>query len=196
MTRIHPDRRRLCLLAFACWLCGSWLLIQGIQIGQGAPLVVFLLACVISSSILLALGIAFWQLGTDQRAGVQFDTKGMMLNMGHYAAFVGWDNISAMGLSQHRSSLLAIGSLRQLGLQLHDPERFVQSYEERLPASRGPLALALRSLWRLLRPVRSPSDAALLKQLQDNHARTGYHLLIPEALLGQHPDDFLRAVGR
>ena len=102
--------------------------------------------------LLLAIGIAFWQISVDKRAGIVFDAKGLLLNLGHSSAFVAWENIERAGVSGYRASLLALGSRLQLGIRLHDVGPYVQSYEERLPAAKGVLAHGLWLLQSLLRP--------------------------------------------
>ncbi len=196
--RLHPDLLKLRVVAIGCWIFGGWWIIQwgslaSLDLGAAPALLIFQ---AVASIILIGLGIAFWMLGTDQRAGVVFDSKGMMLNMGHYAAFVGWDNIDSLGKSHHRSSLLTLGSRRQLGILLHDQEAFIQSYEERLPAAKGPLARALRLLDTALRPLRRESDRASLEQLRRMRMRTGYDIQIPETFLGQSVEAFLATTQR
>lgn len=190
-----PNFSKLRIIAIVCWLISGWWMIQLSQLDEIITMPLFFIAKILSSAIFLAVGIAFWQLGTDKRAGVSFDSKGMMLNMGWYAAFVGWENVADMGSSSYRASLLSIGSARQLGIKLQQPERFAQSYEERLPASRGPLAKALRLLaWATRKPQHATSPQTVLQQLRHCRARTGYDILIPETMLGHDVEHFLELV--
>lgn len=190
--RIQPNLSRLRIVAIVCWLLSGWWLVHIGRIETIVHTSIFLVAAILASSIFLAIGIAFWQLGTDRQAGLFLDAKGIMLNLGHYAAFVAWNNLESMGVSQHRSSLLALGSSRQLGIRLCDTDLFLQTYEERLPASHGPLGATLRLLDRLLRPwnhhraLISPEE-----QLRRNRERIGYDILIPEALLGKRAEEFV-----
>jgi hypothetical protein len=190
----QPDRTRLRIVAIVCWLLGGWLILQPTPLGwlHTGPLLA--VALVLAGVIVLALGIAFWSLGTDQRAGVALDDKGLMLNLGHYAAFVAWDNIAALGVSEQRNSLLTLGSARQLGIRLHDPQRYLQSYEERLPASGGLVGLALRLLRGVLCWVRPCHTELTTDDLARMRTRTGYDILIPETLLGQSSEEFLMLV--
>jgi hypothetical protein len=48
-------------------------------------------------ALLLAVGLAFWALSHDRRAGVVIDGKGLLLNLGHSSAFISWDNIERAG---------------------------------------------------------------------------------------------------
>jgi hypothetical protein len=190
----QPDRTRLRVIAICCWILGGWLMIQPLPFGWTATLPLLAATLILAGVIVLALGVAFWALGTDQRAGVILDEKGLMLNLGHYAAFVAWDNVAEMGVSQQRNTLLALGSTRQLGIRFHDVQRYLQSYEERLPASRGPLAMALRLLRQVLRLLQPRATEPTAEHLERTRARTGYDILIPETLLGQSSSDFLELV--
>jgi hypothetical protein len=190
-----PNFPKLRIIAIICWLISGWWVIQLSQLDELITMPLFFIAKTLAAAIFLAVGIAFWQLGTDKRAGVSFDSKGMMLNMGCYAAFVAWENVADMGASSYRASLLSIGSARQLGIKLQQPEKFVQSYEERLPASRGPLAMALRLLaWLTRKPQHAADPQTVLQQLQHRRARTGYDILIPETMLGHSVECFLEIV--
>lgn len=152
-------------------------------------------ALVISMGLLgllaFAVGVAFWQLGADKQAGIAIDSKGLLLNLGAYAAFVSWENIDRLGISTRRSNLLALGSRRQLGIALCDNQSFLQSYEKRLPATRGLMARALHLIESLLRPFRPQSDKPIKFQLAYNRAHTGYDVLIPETLLGGTAEEFI-----
>jgi hypothetical protein len=193
--RISPNHPRLRLVALGCWAVSGWCIVQGSQlIGIGNLSSVMIIGIFLLAFLLLAIGVAFWQIGLDKRAGIVFDTKGILLNLGHSAAFIAWENIEAVGVSRYRFSILSLGSHRQLGIRLRNPEEYVQSYEERLPASRGPLAVALRLIARLLQPFQKHNDAPLLQQLAQSRAETGYDVLVPEALLGGRASAFVELV--
>jgi hypothetical protein len=192
--RTYPQRSRLRITAMVCWGLGGWLLLQLGQFDALTTLPLFSIAKALAGILLLAVGVAFWQLGTDKHAGVIVDSKGIMLNMGHYAAFVAWQNVAAVGVCHQRNSLLALGSRAQLGLTVRDPEKFLQSYEVRLPASQGPLARALRLLQRSLRPLHRGDDLPVRERLLANRNRTGYDLLIPETMLGQDAPAFIERI--
>jgi hypothetical protein len=144
--------------------------------------------------VVLALGIAYWQLSRDQGAGIIFDAKGLMLNLGASSAFVAWENIAAVGVCRHRANLLTLGSQKQLGIRVHDLAPYLQSYERRLPAARGPLAWALGQLRRGLRDCEHYSVAALPQQFAHQRARTGYDILVPETMLGGAAEGFVKLV--
>jgi hypothetical protein len=144
--------------------------------------------------LLLAIGVAFWQMSVDKRAGIVFDAKGLLLNLGHSSAFIAWDNIERVGVSGYRASVLALGSRRQLGIRLRDVQAYVQSYEDRLPAAHGALAHGLRLIQSLLRPYQRLADAPILGHLTQTRAETGYDVLVPEALLGGAADAFVDLV--
>jgi hypothetical protein len=190
--RIAPDHPRLRAVAIGCWIFGCW---WAIQLGV-ASLYTHALSIAIAflAIVLFALGVAFWLLGTDHRAGIVFDSKGLMLNLGHSAAFIAWDNIAAIGVSRHRASLLTLGSPHQLGLKLRNPQAYIQSYEERLPASTGLFARALRLLNRALRPFEHKPSAPTLDTLSRLRDCTGYDVLVPEALLGGKAEAFVELV--
>ncbi|MCG8351194.1 MAG: hypothetical protein MI924_25770 [Chloroflexales bacterium] len=190
--RIAPDHPRLRAVAVACWALGAW---WTVQLGV-ASLYTHALSIAIAflAIILFAIGVAFWLLGTDRRAGIVFDSKGLMLNLGHSAAFIAWDNIAAIGISRHRTSLLTLGSSRQLGIKLRDPQAYIQSYEERLPASTGLFAQGVRLLDRALRSFGHKPSAPTPDTLARLRARTGYDLLVPEALLGGKAKAFAELV--
>jgi hypothetical protein len=194
--RTTPYSARLRVVAVACWLFAGWLLIQAGRDTLLNMIPLFLVAKMVAGTVLLALGIAFWELGTDRRAGVILDSKGIMFNMGYYAAFVAWENIAAIGVTTHRSSLLSLGSPHQLGITFHQPQTFLQSYEERLPATRGPIGKALRLLARVLRPFSRSCSEVSLRSLERMRQRTGYDIVVPEALLGMSATDFVEVVER
>jgi hypothetical protein len=196
--RTNPDHARLRIVAIGCWSLSGWWIVQMMHIESVISVSFLLFAKFIASVLLLSVGIAFWQLATDKRAGVLLDKKGIMLNLGHYAAFVAWDNITALGVSQHRDSVLALGSSRQLGIQLADSHTFLQSYEERMPASNGPLGVALRFLERKMRRLRPQHKSSGLtpEHLAHTRAVSGYDILVPEAFLGQKVHVFIDAADK
>lgn len=191
--RINPNQPRLRAVAVACWALGGWCLIYGARLVLRDPYAAALLICVeLLALAALAIGVAFWLLAADRRAGIVFDAKGLLLNLGHSSAFVTWENIERVGVTMHRASVFDLGSRRQIGLALYDVPAYVQSYEQRLPEGCGLLARGLRLLDRPLRPFRRPDDRRLLSQLAIFRARTGYDVLIPETLLGGKADAFAR----
>lgn len=187
--RINPDYARLRIVAMVCWILAAWWITQFGSIPGTAQPWLFV-AVALSSIVFFAIGIAFWELGNDRRAGILLDNKGIMLNVGHYAAFVTWENIVDVGISQRRDSLLSLGSSYQLGLQLQHPQDYIQSYEERLPAAHGPMGAMLRLLEWALRSIRPKNRAPTLASLAQTRARTGYDILIPETLLGGKAEEF------
>ncbi len=195
--RIIPNQPRLRLVALACWIVGCWCLVEGARLLAMPPISRLLaLGVVLLGLLALATGVAFWLIGTDQRAGITFDTKGILLNLGHSSAFVGWGNIRRIGVTRQRASVLSIGSPRQLGIALLDTEQYVQSYEARLPAARGPLSGALHIIHWLLHRSAPADDHALRGALAACRTRTGYDLLIPEALLGRSAEEFAALLDR
>ncbi|MBC8159988.1 MAG: hypothetical protein H7Z42_02120 [Roseiflexaceae bacterium] len=176
---------RLRVVALVCWGLGALCFIRGGALSMEAPaLVALTISTTLLGIILLALGVAFWLLGTDRRAGVVFDSKGLLLNLGSSTAFIAWEDIERVGVSSYRSHLLMIGSQQQVGVALCNAVRYVQSYEERVPASPSLFARALRPLQRLLRRFHHASDRPLLARLANNRARTGFDVLIPGVFLG------------
>ncbi len=190
--RITPDHPRLRIVAIFAWLVSAWLIVQMALLSPTGTQFILLIAIIAAAIVLLAVGIVFWALGTDNRAGVVFDAKGIMLNLGHSAAFVAWDQIGELGVSRQRRNLLALGSAAQLGITLRDPGNYVQSYEERLPASPSMFAQALRWVSRLIQ--RNNNQKLTLEQLQRLRNTTGYDILIPEAFLGGKAVDFVEIV--
>ena len=191
--RIAPDHPRLRIVAVACLALGSWLMLQpGLLNIQGGRLLAS--ALIIAAALVIALGIAFWLLGTDRRAGVIFDSKGLSLNLGHSASFIAWENIAAVGVSSHRPNLFALGSRRLIGIRLHRPAEYLQSYEARLPASRGLLAAMLRLLRGAFRRVERAPEAPTLASIEQMRRRSGYDLLIPEAQLGGRAAAFVEII--
>lgn len=146
------------------------------------------------SLLLLAVGLAFWQISTDRQAGVVFDTKGLLLNLGQSSAFVSWANIERIGTTDYRQSVLTIGSGRQVGIALRDIVPYIQSYEERLPSSNGVFSLALRFTQEIVRRFLPQADTTLITLLQRNRSNTGFDVLVPETLLGGQADAFLDLV--
>src|SRR3954451_19378787 len=136
--RITPNQSRLRVVALGCWVLSGWCIVYGGSLFVGHTATRLLILCIILLSLLgLAVGVAFWLLSSDRQAGITFDSKGMLLNLGHSSAFISWANIERVGVTAHRDSLLAIGSARQIGIALRNPRAYIQTYEERLPATRG-----------------------------------------------------------
>lgn len=189
--RIAPNHSRLRLVALACWAFGAWWMLQPLLLlaarGRSSALALAVIALAV---LLFAIGAAFWLLAADRRAGISFDRKGVALNLGHSAAFVGWENIASLGVSRSRSSLFALGSRGQLGIRLHNPEQYLQSYETRMPAATGPLARGVRLVEGLLRSG-GPAPEPGLDAVEALRRRTGYHILIPEAQLGGRIEAFV-----
>lgn len=183
--RIAPNLPRLRVVALGCWAVGGWCIIYSAQL---MPLL--LLGVVLLGTLLLAVGLAFWALSADRRAGIVFDAKGILLNLGHSSAFISWQNIERVGVIRRRDSVFTIGSRRQIGIKLRDVEQYIQTYEERLPAARGAFAGALRLIDTALRPLRTIDDRALRGHLASCREQTGYDALIPEALLGGRAEAF------
>jgi hypothetical protein len=189
--RITPNQPRLRAIALACWVLGGWCLIYSARLLLGGAFQIWLAVFVMLLALLaLATGVSFWMLGGDRRAGIVFDAKGLLLNLGHSSAFVAWENIEHIGVTKHRASLFDVGSQKQIGIALCDVHAYVQSYEQRLPSGHGALAWALRALDKLLRPFRKPDDRPLVTRLASFRAATGYDVLIPEALLGGKAEAF------
>jgi hypothetical protein len=190
--RITPNHPRLRAIALACWATGGWWLWQAALLGSGS-LVLIATGSVLVAALSLSLGVAYWQLGNDRRAGIVFDAKGLMLNLGSSSAFVAWDNIAAVGVCRERNTLLTLGSQRQLGIRLHDPQPYLQSYEARLPAARGPLAAGLAVIHYALAPLRHNQHTPQ-RTLMRQRARTGYDVLVPDTLLGGSAHSFAQLV--
>jgi hypothetical protein len=193
--RITPNQSRLRVVALGCWVLSGWCIVYGGSLFAGHTATLLLVLCIELLALLgLAVGVAFWLLSSDRQAGITFDTKGMLLNLGHSSAFISWDNIERVGVTAHRDSLLAIGSARQIGIALRNPQAYIQTYEERLPTTRGMLA---RGIWLIdiaLRRWRRVNDAPLAARLATCQAQTGYHVLVPEALLGGKAEAFVNLV--
>ncbi len=188
--RIAPNHFRLRVVALVCLGLGVWWLLQPqLLVTEGMP-PALVIGGTLLAALLLAIAASFWMLATDRRAGVILDRKGLSLNLGYSSAFVSWENIAAVGVTRRRSSVFAIGSHGQLGIRLHDPEQYLQSYEQRLPAAPGILARAVRLLARLSSGS-SQSAAPSLRALERLRRRTGYDIVIPEAQLGRRAEDFV-----
>lgn len=193
--RVSSNRPRLRAVAVCCWTLGLLCASMGDRLVSPSVHGAILFVCVhVLAALLLALGVTFWLLGADRRAGVIVDQKGLLLNLGHSAAFIAWENIERIGVSSHRRDLYTLASRRQLGIVLRDTRPYIQSYEPRTPAAQGPLAAATRLLARRLRPLARPADAQLQSSLELRHAQTGYHVLVPDAFLGGSADAFLAQV--
>jgi hypothetical protein len=193
--RIIPNLSRLRAIALGCWVLSSLCFVYGGRLFAGHTATLLLLLCIAFLGLLaLAVGVAFWLLSSDQQAGIIFDSKGLLLNLGHSSSFIKWANIERVGVTSRRDSLLTIGSARQIGITLRDSQAYIQSYEDRLPARRGVLARAIGLLDTALRPWRHVSDAPIAARLAACHAQTGYHVLVPEALLGGSAAAFVELI--
>jgi hypothetical protein len=193
--RIAPNHPRLRAVALGCWALSAWCMIYGGRLLTERPAITILLVSIeLLALLLLAIGVAFWQLSSDRRAGIVFDAKGLLLNLGHSSAFIAWENIERVGVSSHRTSLFTLGSRQQLGIALRDAGPYMQSYEGRLPAARGVLAHGLRLIDSALRAYRHPNDMPVAAYLAHCRAQTGYDVLIPEALLGGSAEAFVELV--
>jgi hypothetical protein len=183
--RIIPNLSRLRVIALGCWVLSSWCIVYGGSLFAGHAATTLLMLCILLLALLgLAVGVAFWLLSSDRQAGITLDSKGMLLNLGHSSAFISWNNIDRVGVTARRDSLLAIGSARQIGIALRDSQAYIQTYEERLPTRRGLLARGVGLIDTALRPWRRVSDAPIAARLAASQAQTGYHVLVPDALLG------------
>lgn len=193
--RVSSNRPRLRAVALCCWSLGLLCATMGDRLVIPSVKGAILYVCVhVLALLLLALGVAFWLLGADRRSGVIVDQKGLLLNLGHSAAFIAWENIERIGVSGHRGDLYTLASRSQLGIVLRDTRPYIQSYEPRLPAGRGPIAGATRLIAARLRPLSRPADTQLEAGLELRRAQTGYHVLVPEAFLGGSADAFLAQV--
>lgn len=188
--RIAPNQPRLRMVALVCWSLGIWWLFQPSMLTLSGHSPVLPAIGLILATLLLAVGVTFWLLAHDRSSGITFDRKGLSLNLGHSVAFIAWDNIAAMGVTGRRSSIFALGSKAQLGIRLHSPEQYLQSYELRLPASAGPVAHGVRLVERLTRSPQKPREPGL-ETLEALRRRTGYDLVIPEAQLGARAEAFV-----
>lgn len=193
---ITPHFARFRTVALVSWVLAVWFMAQDKIVTQHGYYPLLTISIVFLACILTAIGVAFWPLSKDRRAGVVLDSKGMLLNLGHCAAFISWSNIAHVGISTQHRSLLTLGSRRQLGIILHDIQPYVQSYEKRMPAASGILAYLLRQLAQLLNPCYCTSDGALVAHLSTNRAATGYDVLIPEAFLGGEAEAVAQLIER
>jgi hypothetical protein len=193
--RITPNQPRLRAVALGCWAVSGWCTIySGRLITRAAGTTLLIIGIELLALLVLAVGVAFWLLSGDQRAGITFDSKGLLLNLGHSSAFIGWANIERLGVTAHRDSLFTLGSPRQMGIALRDAHAYVQTYEERLPAAQGLLARGVRLIDSALRRCRRMNDAPLAAQLAACRAQTGFDVLVPEALLGGGAEAFVELV--
>ena len=192
--RITPNQPRLRAIALGCWALGGWCIVYGGRLLAGRTATLLVLSVELLALLVLAIGVAFWLLSSDRQAGITFDSKGVLLNLGHSSAFISWANIERVGVTARRDSLLTLGSSRQVGIALRDPQAYIQTYEERLPAARGLLARGMRLIDLALRPARHMSDAPIAAQLAACQAQAGYHVLVPEALLGGTAGAFVELV--
>ena len=193
--RIIPNQPRLRVIAIGCWVLGSWFIVYGGSLFAEHAVAILLVLCIeLLASFGLAVGVAFWLLSSDRQAGITFDSKGMLLNLGHSSSFINWANIERVGVTSRRDSLLTIGSARQIGIVLRNQQAYIQTYEDRLPATRGALARGIRLIDTALRPWRRVSDAPIAARLATCHAQTGYHVLVPEALLGGTAEAFVTLI--
>lgn len=182
--RIALNHPRLRAIALGCWALGGWWIVQIGLLTSSFYSTWMVVLMVFTGVLLLALGVAFWALSGDRRAGVVFDAKGLLLNLGNSASFVEWDNIERLGTSTHRSNWLSIGSAHALGIRLRDSTAYLQSYEVRLPAANGLLGQMLRLLQRVLTRTGALGHSPSAAELARTRLRTGYDVLVPEALLG------------
>jgi hypothetical protein len=193
--RIMPNHSRLRVIALGCWVVSCWCIVHGGSLFAGHSATLLLVLCVELLAFLgLAVGVAFWLLSNDRQASITFDSKGMLFNLGNSSAFISWANIERVGLTSRRDSLLAIGSARQVGIALRSSQAYIQTYEDRLPATHGALARGIQLIDTALRPWRRVSDAPIAMRLATSHAQTGYHVLVPEALLGGPAEAFVTLV--
>jgi len=193
--RIIPNQPRLRAIALGCWVLGGWCIVYGGSLFAGPTAIVLLALCIELLALLgLAVGVAFWLLSSDRQAGITFDGKGMLLNLGHSSAFISWANIERVGVTARRDSLLSIGSARQVGVALRNPQAYIQTYEDRLPTPRSLLARGIWLIDTALRPWRHVNDAPIAARLATCQAQTGYHVLVPEALLGGTAEAFVNLV--
>jgi hypothetical protein len=193
--RIIPNQPRLRAVALGCWVLSSWCIVYGGNLFARHTVTILLVLCIeLFALIGMAVGVVFWLLSSDRQAGITFDTKGMLLNLGHSSAFISWNNIERVGVTERRDSLLAIGSARQIGIALRNPQAYLQTYEERLPATDGMLARGVWLLDTLLRPWRHVNDAPIATRLATCQAQTGYHVLVPETLLGGTAEAFVKLI--
>jgi hypothetical protein len=192
--RIIPNQPRLRAIALGCWVLSGCCIVYGGSLFAGHTATLLVLCIELLALFGLAFGVAFWLLSSDPQASITLDSKGMMLNLGHSSAFISWANIERVGVTTRRDSVLALGSARQVGIALRRPQDYIQTYEARLPATRG---LFARGVWLIdtaLRPWRHVSDAPIAARIATCHAQTGYDVLVPEALLGGKAEAFVKLI--
>jgi hypothetical protein len=192
--RIMPNRPHLRTIALGCWVLSSWFIVYGGILFARHQATTLLLCIELLASLGFAVGMAFWLLSNDQQTSITFDSKGMLLNLGHSSSFISWDNMERVGVTSRRDSLLTIGSAHQVGIALRNPQEYIQTYEERLPHRRGALARAVWQIGTLLQPWQRTLDAPIAARIATCHAQTGYHVLVPEALLGGRADAFVKLI--
>jgi hypothetical protein len=193
--RIIPNQPRLRVIALGCWVLSGWCIVYGGSLFAGRTATVLLMLCIELLALLgLAVGVAFWLLSSDRQASITFDSKGMLLNLGHSSSFISWANIERVGVTSRRDSLLSIGSARQVGIALRNSQDYIQTYEDRLPNPRGVLARGIWLIDTALRPWRHVHNAPIAARLAACQAQTGYHVLVPEVLLGGTADAFVKLV--
>lgn len=189
--RTSFNSRRLGIVALALGALAAICALAAVLLPIQGPLP---LAGLALASLLAAVALRFWALSRDRRAGVIVDSKGLLLNLGHSSAFISWANIERAGTSTRVTSVLTIGSRRQLGIALRDVRPYIQSYEERLPSGSGALFGALRQLQRLGVARHQLADEELALHLAVSRRRTGFDVIIPEALLGQPASVFVELI--
>jgi hypothetical protein len=100
--RITPNQPRLRAVALGCWAVSGWCTIySGRLITQAAGATLLVIGIELLALLVLAVGVAFWLLSGDRRAGITFDSKGLLLNLGHSSAFISWANIERLGVTAH-----------------------------------------------------------------------------------------------
>src|SRR5689334_5650334 len=134
IMRIIPNQPRLRAIAIGCWALGGWCIVYGGLLLVAHTSTVLVVSVELLALLGLAVGVAFWLLSSDRQAGITLDSKGLLLNLGHSSAFISWANIERVGVTARRDSLLPLGSSCQLGISLRDPQAYIQTYEDRLPA--------------------------------------------------------------
>jgi hypothetical protein len=193
--RIIPNQPRLRVIALGCWVLSGWCIVYGGSLFAGHTATMLLVLCIELLALFgLAVGVAFWLLSSDRQASITFDSKGMVLNLGHSSSFISWANMERVGVTTRRDSVLSIGSARQVGITLRDSQAYIQTYEDRLPATRGVLARGIGLIDTALRPWRHVNDAPIIARIATCHTQTGYHVLIPEALLGGSAEGFVNLI--
>jgi hypothetical protein len=193
--RIIPNQPRLRVIALACWVLSGWCIVYGGSLFAEHTATMLLVLCIeLLATLGLAVGVAFWLLSSDQQASITFDSKGMLFNLGHSSSFISWGNIERTGVTTRRDSLLALGSARQVGIALRNPQDYIQTYEDRLPATHGVFAGGVWLIDAALRPWLHASDAPITARIATCHTQTGYHVLVPEALLGGTAEAFVKLI--